>query len=187
MKNKSKDCGYILAVSLFLLICRNQGLSADLYFGYYNGYSLALNCQRFYAQFFPKESIFGFSVEVFKQAYDAVVHSERAMFFNGIKTAMEKSSRSDKHNFWYIMIGSDYRFFADIDKKFNPYLNLSFMALCYINIFGGDPPSYPDEYDLKCGAGIKYKLIPGILLNTNLSYFVGNSILSLQMGAEFCF
>jgi len=61
------------------------------------------------------------------------------------------------------------------------------MALCYINIFGGDPPSYPDEYDLKCGAGIKFKLIPGILLNTNLSYFVGNSILSLQMGAEFCF
>jgi hypothetical protein len=135
----------------------------------------------------------GFSVEVFKQAYDNVTHSERwTVFnwtvFNGIeKTGIVKSITSNPDNFVYIMIGADYRFFADIDRRFNPYLNLSFMALCYINIFGSGPPSYPNQYDFKCGAGIKYKLVPGILLNSNLSYFVGNSILSLQLGLEFCF
>ena len=101
MKNKFRDRSFFLfVVSLLLLICRNQGLSADFYFGYNYGYSLALkqinydefsdfwatsyasprlkNCQRFYVQFFPKESNMGFSVEVFKQAYDAVVHFERS-------------------------------------------------------------------------------------------------------------
>jgi hypothetical protein len=204
MKDKLRDHGFFLiAVCLFLLIYQNQGLSADFYFGYNYGYSSALkqthydeyvwsgdpvgtyftspklkNSQRYYIQFFPKESKIGFSCEVFRQVYDAVEHQT----LNGIETGSSSSPR----NFAYFLIGADYRFFADKDKRFNPYLNLSLMGLFYLDLFGGGPPSYPNTYDLKFGTGIKYKLVPGILLNSNMSYFVGNSILSLQLGLEFC-
>lgn len=58
------------------------------------------------------------------------------------------------------------------------------MGLFYFNLFGGGPPDYPNTAELKLAGGVKYKVFPGIFINSNLSYFPGNSILSLLVGLE---
>lgn len=141
-------------------------------------FSSALNSSReFSLGIFLKK--IGFTLDVIKQRYNENYHQT----LNGI----EMLTHSMASDYVYFCIGAEYRFFAEKEKRLNPYINIGLAILFYLDLFGGGPPDYPETTDARLSGGIRLKTISPIFVNTKISYFPRNSILSGMIGLEVIF
>ena len=191
----------VLAAVIVFLAAPFQAASGDILLGYNYGYSRALKetrydvyvcngltgdtrfstpqlkgCKLFSAQIFFEGSKIGLGLEALRQDYLEVNKS----------TSLGKESvdYSYRDSFIYMGLSIYYRFFAGKDRKFVPYLSAGLMGLLYLDLFGGGPPDYPDTTEPRLAGGLRYQVLRGLFINSNLSYYPGNSIVSVLVGLE---
>ena len=192
----------ILFISLVFLALPIIAHSAEILVGLGVGYSRVLVEKQYdqyywgrdyngksYESFAPNLSLelsvgyfsrkFGLTLDIIKQRYDRIYHKT----YNG----QEIQRDSWASNYLYLCFGAEYRFFADKEKRLDPYINVGLTSLLYFDLFGSGPPDFPETTDARFSGGVRLKTVTSIYINAKISYFPRNSIISGLIGLEAIF
>ena len=90
-------------------------------------------------------------------------------------------------DFLNLGLSLEYRFFKEIARSWNPYINIGAFALFYLDLFGGGPPEYPKTVCFKAAMGTRIRVAGPLYLNPQVAYFSGTSSVSFQAGLDVIF
>jgi len=126
---------------------------------------------------------FGLTFDFIQQKYDEIWHET----LDGVEIGKKSET---EYVFYGLGLGIEYRFFADRNKRFNPYVSANAFGFSYfkLHIRGKKiNPDYPKRTDYRLAGGLRIKTISPIFVKAQLSYFPRNSILSFSAGLELIF
>ena len=180
-----------LAAALVLVFLTATGYGAHITFGLSYGYSAGLTQVRYDSYNVDYTSprlracastsvgiVFNGHVSLFAEAfiqqYDEVYHA----MSNGGGAVSESSGTK----FSYFGLSLEYRFFRDLRRSWNPYIDVGIYGLLYLDFFGFGPPAYPKTGCFKAAVGTRIRVAGPLFLTPQVAYFSGSSSVSFQAG-----
>jgi hypothetical protein len=185
-----------LAAAFILIFLTSKSYGAHVVIGLNCGYSSTLRDVRYGESYLeytaPKlkacfsssvgivfRNHFSLIVETFVQEFDEVHHY--------LSNTGDVISGSSGAKFLYFGLSLEYRFFRDIRRSWNPYINVGAYTSLYLNLFGLGSPEYPKNGCFRAAVGTRIKLAGPLYLNPQVVYFSGSSSVSFQAGLDFIF